>query len=178
MKTTPLETTDPSVHLIEPNVERDAPLSVAWLEGDIGRNTLRLMGVTDDENKPSTLQGERERIEGFVTNPDQLNWAIQYNDRVVGAIWVDLVEKESVPAPAIHIMIGDPEARGKGIGSSSTKAVIGYLRDSGELQLFSRHLADNTTAAKLLAEQGFTPVGEPKPDKDGLIWQNVQLDLE
>ncbi len=178
MKATQLETTNPKVHLIEPDVERDAPLSVAWLEGDIGRNTLRLMGVTEDKNKAPTLEGEKKRVQGFVNNPKQLNWAIQYDDKVVGAVWVDLEEVNSVEAPGIHIMIGDPQARGKGIGSSSMKAVIDYLREDDCLQVFSRHLADNTAAAKLLADQGFTPVGEPEPDNDGLIWQNVQLDLE
>lgn len=68
--------------------------------------------------------------------------------------------------------------RGKGVGSASTKAVIEHLRDEGELQIFSRHLVGNEGAAKLLAEQGFQVVGEPQSDEDGLVWQNVQLDLE
>jgi len=35
------------LELVPPDVERDAPISLGWLEGDEGRNTLRLMGNTD-----------------------------------------------------------------------------------------------------------------------------------
>lgn len=108
MRTTSLDTTNPAIHLIEPNIERDAPLGVTWLEGDIGRNTLKLMGVPDGNKKPSSLEQEKERVAGFISSPDQLNWMIRYEDKVVGAIWVDLIENENVPAPSIHLMVGDP----------------------------------------------------------------------
>lgn len=177
MKAPDLVTQNTHVRLIEPNVERDAPISVMWLDGELGRSTLKLMGVPDKDNHASDLEKEKERVEEFLETTEQLNWAIAYDDSVVGAIWVDLIEKEGVPAPSVHIMIGEPSMRGKGVGSASVKAVIDYLNDQGELQVFSRHLADNTAATTLLKDMGFEPVGTPQTDQDGLVWQNVQLDL-
>lgn len=178
MKTIPLETADPQVHLVEPDIERDAALGVEWLGGDLGRNTLRLMGVTDGNNNPSTLEEERERVHGFITKEDQLNWMIAYGGRVVGSVWVDLEPTQYVPAPAVHIMIGDPEARGKGIGSAAIKAVIDHLKLTGAAHVFSRHLVENAGAAHLLHYLGFTNLGEPYSDKDSLRWQNVSLKTE
>lgn len=111
MKATPLETPISKVNLIEPDIERDASLGVKWLEGAMGRNTLMLMGVPESTIKPPTLDQEKVRVENFISQPNQLNWMIQYENKVVGSIWVDLIPKERVEAPAIHLMIGDPEAR-------------------------------------------------------------------
>jgi hypothetical protein len=102
MKTIPLETDNPSVHLVEPKLARDSQLGVQWLHGDIGRNTLQLMGVSDEDNQPTTLQQEKQRVAEFIERPDQLNWMIEYQGQVVGSIWVDLESKARVPSPAIH----------------------------------------------------------------------------
>ena len=61
-----LVTQIPELELVQPDIERDAPISLEWLEGDVGRNTLRLMGNTDENNKPSTLEAEKERVQGFL----------------------------------------------------------------------------------------------------------------
>lgn len=174
MKTIPLETNNPNVHLVEPELERDAQLGVQWLHGDIGRNTLQLMGVSDEENKPTTLEQEKQRVAEFIEKPDQLNWMIEYEGKVVGSIWVDLEQKDSVPSPAIHIMIGDPSVRGKGIGFSATSKVVEYLEELGNKSIYSRHLTKNTGARSLLDTLGFKNAGEPYSDDDGLEWQNVE----
>lgn len=44
MKVPVLETNNPHLKLIEPDIERDAANGIKWLEGDMGRTTLRLMG--------------------------------------------------------------------------------------------------------------------------------------
>lgn len=178
MKTVLLDTSDPLVRLVEPDVERDAALGVQWLQGETGRDTLRQMGVAVRDNLSTDLAKERDRVGDFVSNPDQLNWMIQYDCKVVGSIWVDLKEKEGLPAPAVHIMIGDPGARGKGIGSTSMESVISYLDSKGYSTVFSRHLANNNRAAKLLEEQGFEDMAESYLDQEGLTWQNMKLKLE
>ena len=172
-----LETTDPLVHLIEPNVKRDAPLSVAWLSGDAGRETLRLMGAADRDNKPPTLPGEQERISNFIENKSQLNWMIQVDGTVVGAIWADIVPSDELPAPAVHLMIGDPSKRGRGVGEKALKAVITYLGQLGEMHIYSRHLLSNSASAQLLQHNGFKELGGIYIDGDGMTWQNVVLDL-
>ena len=55
MKTGILHTINPSVLLIEPNLERDAPLGVEWINCPEGHNTLRLMGVADKDNKTTNF---------------------------------------------------------------------------------------------------------------------------
>ena len=162
--------------LVEPDIERDAQLGVEWLSGDLGRQTLRSMGVTDEHNQPTTLEQERERVRDFIEGTDQLNWMIEYDGRVVGSVWVDLTNAEYVPVPSIHIMIGDPSVRGKGVGFASTRAVVDHLRAQGNKTIYSRHLAHNQPAAKLLGDLGFVPLDEAYSDADGLNWQNVRLE--
>ena len=177
MKAPQLQTIEPNIILIEPDIERDAQLGQQWLEGELGRNTLKLMGVADKHNQATTLEQEKERVRDFIENADQLNWMIQLDRKVVGSIWVDLKSKDKVPAPALHIMIGDPIARGKGVGGASAAAVIEYLRQQGETAVYSRTLVHNTTAKKFLKSIGFVPEGEPYTDVDGLDWQNAALHL-
>lgn len=175
MKAPELQTTATAIRLIEPNVERDAQLGHLWLAAEDGRRTLSLMGVADKDNRATTLDEERSRVEGFIENPDQLNWMIELDGRVVGSVWVDLEPKHTVPAPAVHIMIGDPTARGKGVGRASLAAVIAYLQEQGEVAIYSRILVCNATAKNLLHDLGFAPDGQPYADQDGLEWQNLAL---
>ncbi len=102
---------------------------------------------------------------------------IQLGDKVVGSIWVDLKPTIELPAPAVHIMIGDPSARGQGVGSASTNAVISYLEGQGEKAVYTRCLTNNSTAIKLLEEQGFQTLGDKYIDENGLEWQNSKCDL-
>lgn len=166
-------TSNPDVVLVQPDVERDAVLGVQWLEGELGRATLTSMGVADKDNKPTTLERERERVRDFIEKQDQLNWMIEYQGKVVGSVWADLKQVGNVPAPAIHIMIGDPNVRGKGIGYAATSKVMEHLEDQGFKSIYSRHLTKNGGASGLLQSLGFTELGEPYTDDDGLEWQNV-----
>jgi len=175
MKTIPLVTQNSALELVAPNVARDAPLSVAWLAGAEGRNTLALMGVPSNHNAPSTLEREKARIYTFIHTTEQLNWMLSYNGHIVGAIWVDLTASGNLPAPSVHIMIGEPEARGKGLGSAALKAVIAHLKTIHQNTVYSRHLVDNKNALQLLASAGFEPDGNPYTDPDGLTWQNVAI---
>jgi len=168
-----LQTDKPDVMLVEPNIERDAALGVHWLEGELGRATLASMGVADKDNKPTTLEYERERVRDFIEKQDQLNWMIEYQGKVIGSVWVDLKQVGNVSAPAIHIMIGDPEMRGKGVGFAASSKVIEHLQGLGFDNVYSRHLTKNSGASNLLQSLGFTNLGEPYLDDDGLEWQNV-----
>jgi RimJ/RimL family protein N-acetyltransferase len=168
-----LQTDNPDVALVEPNIERDAPLSVGWLEGKLGRATLASMGVADKDNKPTTPEEERERIKDFIERQDQYNWMIEYQGRVVGSVWVDLQQVDTVPAPAVHIMIGDPDTRGKGIGRAAIGRAIEYLESLGSKSIYSRHLTKNNGASGLLQSLGFADLDSPYTDDGGLEWQNV-----
>ena len=173
-----LETTDPGIKLVPPNVERDAQLGVEWLAGEDGRETLKLMGVTENNNKPTTLRAEKERVQGFIENTNQLNWMIELNGKVVGSVWLDLVETEYLLSPSIHIMVGDPTARQGGVGAAACSAVIEHIRSKAKFtSMYSRYLTINIGSKKLLSKLGFEVYGDDYVDQDGLRWQNVRLNI-
>ena len=174
-----LQTKSPDITLVQPDVERDAPTAVKWLEGNIGRTTLKLMGNDGEHNRPSTLEEERVRIKGFLDSDDQLTWMIRLQDKIVGTVWVNLNETEYLLGPSVHIMIGDPGARGQGVGGNTITTVIDYMRNAGEYDtLYSRHLATNERASGLLKEVGFKILGEQYTDQSNLSWQNVSKSLK
>lgn len=176
MKAPILETNNPDLRLVEPDIERDAANGVKWLEGDMGRTTLQLMGVADEHNKPTTLEAEKERVNDFLTRQDQLNWMIKHQGKIVGSVWVDLESSDFLASPSVHIMIGDPDMRGKGVGLASVSSVIEYLKDNGEETIYSRYVTTNEGSEHLLSKLGFETLGEPYNDGD-LLFQNVRLDL-
>lgn len=57
-----LSTRDNSIRLVSPDINRDAPLGVRWLGGEAGRDTLRLMGAAEKDNRPTTLEQESRRF--------------------------------------------------------------------------------------------------------------------
>lgn len=173
-----LNTSYNGLKLVAPDVERDAPISLKWLEGSSGRETLRLMGSSDKQNKPSTLENEKKRVRDFIKSPDQLTWMLQLNDQIIGSIWISLKDTQHLPAPSIHIMVGNPESRGQGVGTYASEAVIDHLMNNTSYDcLYSRYLAENQPAANLLLGLGFERHGELYVDKDGLSWQNVKMEL-
>lgn len=173
-----LETQILGLELVQPDVERDAPISVQWLDGDIGRNTLRLMGNTDKRNQPSTLEEEKKRVQDFIESKSQLTWMIKFQEKIVGTVWINLESSDYLPGPSIHIMIGDPSSRGHGVGLNTIKTVVEHLKSGGNYEiLYSRHLVTNEVADNLLRDVGFENLGEEYKDSDGLGWQNEQLDL-
>lgn len=176
MKAVTLETNNPNLKLVEPDVERDAVTSVKWLEGDMGRATLQLMGVAEKDNKPTSLEEEKERVKDFLAREDQLNWMIEHQGKIIGSVWVDLEASEHLPSPSVHIMIGDPDMRGQGVGLASINSVMGYLKDNGEQTVYSRYVTMNTSSEHLLSKLGFSNLGESYTDDD-LLFQNVRLNL-
>jgi RimJ/RimL family protein N-acetyltransferase len=97
---------------------------------------------------------------------------IEYEGKVVGSVWADLEDSEDVPGPSVHIMIGDPDMRGKGVGTSTVNTVLDYLEEQGHDIIYSRHLITNHRADELLKSLGFTNLGEPYIS-DTLEFQNL-----
>ncbi len=172
----PLLTNNPHVQLVKPDVERDAPLSVAWLAGPGGRQTLKMMGVTDSLNQPSNLEEETKRIQNFLKNDDQYNWMVQFSDKVVGSIWVDRRDTKKLKGPAVSLMIGDSSTRGQNVGEAAIKAVIEFLQSQGHRYIYACHIIDNQASSTLLGKLGFKNEGAPYTDaEDGLVWQTRVL---
>lgn len=43
---------------------------------------------------------------------------IRANDKTLGTVWIELEPTEYLAVPAVHIMIGDIDYRGRGIGKA------------------------------------------------------------
>ncbi|MDQ5886595.1 MAG: hypothetical protein QG593_541 [Patescibacteria group bacterium] len=175
MKAPQLETKDTLIRLVEPNVERDAALGLKWLNGELGRITMQSMGNSEEalqEILPTTLELEEERVKDFIHGENQLNWMIEHDGNVVGSVWVDLHDSDDLPSPSVHIMIGEPAMRGKGVGTSAMGMVLNYLKEQDFNDIYSRHLTSNEGADKLLKQFGFTDLGNTYTS-DTLEFQNL-----
>ena len=167
------------IQLLHPDTERDAPFALDWFDRPEGRETLLSMGNAPHEITETTLENERKTIEEFIdleTNHQQITRMIQVDNRTIGAVWIELTEKHGVKPPSIHIIIGDPAYRGKGIGLSVMKSAIIYAREVLNYQaVYSRHLASNQGIIAVNRSLGFIKDGAEYTDDNGLTWQNVVL---
>lgn len=176
-----LSTIIPELSLVKPQPNRDAVFALSWFDSENGRDTLLKMGNTPDEITEPTLEGEHATIEEFLTLEDegkQKTWMMRYGKATIGAAWIDLIENHGVEAPSIHLMIGDPSYRGKGIGKATMNAMVTYLKENGNLTIYSRHLVSNEAVTGLNRSLGFIPDGQSYVDENGLEWQNIKLSLD
>lgn len=176
---TPIETSLPNLRLIEPNPLRDAPITLSWFESSYGKETLLLMGNAEHEIGVPSLESEIQTLEEFIDLKEknvQLTWMIQTENKLVGVAWIELVANHSVQPPSVHLMIGDKEYRGKGIGKATMLALIDYIKTYIETNtIYSRHLKHNVVATSMNRTLGFIDDGSSYIDKNQLEWQNVKL---
>ena len=169
------------IQLMVPDVERDPLFAYGWFSRAEGRATLLSMGYAESEIEPSTLEGERATIRDFLAlekEGRQITRMIGIDGKIIGAVWIELFENHGVKPPSIHMLIGDPDYRGKGIGSSVMQSAIEYIKN--ELQLptiYSRHLVSNIAVTKLNESLGFVKDGKPHVDDNGLDWQGIKLEI-
>jgi len=174
-----IKTDIPNLILVAPNPERDAPFAHKWFTSEYGKETQLLMGNAECEIKPSTLDSETATLQKFIDKEqkrEQLTWMIRDQDKTIGAIWIELIDTPEVKSPAVHILIGDKDYRGKGIGKEVMGKIIQYINNDLKLRdIYSRHLAKNKAAKGLLESFGFLNDGNTYTDKNKLEWQNVHL---
>lgn len=171
----------PDVQLVVPSVKRDPPFAYAWFSQPRGRATLLSMGNAESEIEPPTLTGEMETIQEFLSlekEGQQITRMIIYGGKTIGAVWVELFENHGVKPPSIHILIGDPDYRGMGIGLSVMQSAIDYVKNQLLFPaVYSRHLTSNVVVIKLNESLGFVKDGVPYTDDNGLEWQGIKLEL-
>lgn len=176
MITSDILTSDESIRLITPDILRDAERNVEWTADEEGRETQKAMGVPADQMQELTLQEAMVIVQTLVLSEKDILWMIEYDGEVVGMIEVHLEPNDYLAAPAITIMIGDPEARGHGVGFTAMQAAIAWLQyDEGEEIIFSRYPTDSRAACRLSQKLGFEEDDEPYTDQSGQQWQNVVL---
>jgi RimJ/RimL family protein N-acetyltransferase len=139
------------------------------------------MGNAEDKIDAPSIKEETDRINDFLKlekENRQLTWMIRYNNRTIGAVWLELQDTDYVKSPAFHIMIGDKSYRGKSFGAAIMEEMITYTKDILKSPvLYSRHLTSNSGIAHLNKAFGFMKDGEPYQDDDGLEFQNVKLEF-
>lgn len=174
-----METDREDILLLTPNIERDAPFALDWFSRSEGRQTLLSMGNPENGIVAPTLDGERATIQEFIDlekDNKQITRMIVMDNITIGAVWIELFENHGVKAPSVHIIIGDSEYRGRGIGTTVMKAAIKYATEVlGAAVVYSRHLSTNTNIAAVNKRLGFKADGNVYADENGLIWQNVKL---
>jgi len=173
-----LPTSIPELVLTNPVPDRDARFALSWFEGTSGRDTLLKMGNAPSEILESTLEGELATLQEFIALEEegkQKTWMLRYGETTIGAAWIDLIENHGVKAPSLHLMIGDPYFRGKGVGKAVMTTMIGYLKKNGDDTIYSRHLVSNEVVIGLNRSLGFVSDGQSYVDENELEWQNVKL---
>jgi RimJ/RimL family protein N-acetyltransferase len=176
---TAIRTSLASLTLIEPKPINHAPATLSWFESDDGRETLLLMGNAEHEIKKPSLTSETQILEEFVElrhKNEQLTWMLQFKDKVIGVAWIELIENHHVLPPSVHLMIGDKEYRGRGIGKATMQALVQYIKYNIDTKvIYSRHLKSNIVVTNMNRRLGFIDDGESYIDNNMLEWQNVKL---
>jgi GNAT superfamily N-acetyltransferase len=175
-----LITSLPQLLLIKPVAARDAKVAYEWFSSESGRDTLLKMGNAPHSIVDTSIERETKTIEEFLRQEEegsQITWMLCYAGTVIGAAWIDLTENYGVKSPSVHLMIGDPAYRRKGIGKATMNALLSYLEDDGFKIAYSRHLAGNKGVTLLNISTGFKLDGKPYTDSEGLVWQHVKRDL-
>lgn len=174
-----MHTNDPTIFLLPPDIDRDVPFALSWFQRPEGHATLLSMGNAEHEIEPSTTESETAILREFIELEEQqkqITRMIIVDHKTIGVVWIELEENHSVQPPSIHIMIGNPDYRGKGIGKSVMQAAINYVRNTLRLDtIYSRHLANNTAVANLNRSLGFEKDGSPYTDSNGLVWQSIKM---
>lgn len=169
-----------AVQLLPPNVERDAPFAYSWFTRPEGRDTLLRMGNAEHEIPAPSLRAEQDRIQEFIeleAANKQITRAISVDGITIGAVWLELTEQHGVKPPSLHIMIGNPDYRGRGVGKQAMLGMVEIAKTHGYTTIYTRHLVQNTIVKRLNDSLGFVEDGDEYTDQNGLVWQPVILSL-
>lgn len=175
------KTIDNTLKLVAPNPKLHAPITLSWFQSPDGRETLLLMGNSADEIQSPSLEAELSTLNEFVEmekQNKQLTWMIEFKQKIIGVAWIEFIENHGVKPPSIHIMIGDKDYRGQGIGEKTMMGLMQYIKDNTTFDtIYSRHLSSNHAVHSMNQSLGFLEDGAPYRDKNGLEWQNVKMPI-
>ena len=171
---------NPTIKFIEPDIKRDSPFAVEWFNGPEGKDTQLMMGIPEKEIIKTTLELEEVKLQKFIDldkENKQITRMISVDHKTIGVVWIELIKNHNVEPASIHIMIGNPEYRRKGIGSTVMKDAVDYSHSLGHMKIYSRHVVENQNIAKVFKSLGFKNDGEHYHD-EGKYWQNVSKSFD
>lgn len=163
--------------LVNPKPKKDALVSVQWLEGEAGKETLRLMGCLVTADFVPSFKAEAKRLKLMLKSKHEIIKMIEYKGDVIGQIEVWTKQFDNVSAPSVSLLIGSPNMRGQNIGSLVLSAVHYIIKALGYHKAYTRALLANSQSNKFFMSNCYQKQGQPYCDSSGLLWQNYSASL-
>ncbi len=150
----PIESARLRLRLLE---ERDLPLTLAWRNrDDIRRWFFHSAPIAPDQHQ-AWFAAYRERDDDFVFVIEERE---RGGYRPVGQIALYHVDRQARRGEFGRLMIGPPDAAGKGLATEATRALLAAAPDRlGLAEIHLEVLARNARAIKVYAACGFQVVG-------------------
>ena len=138
--------------------EADLDRTLAWRNQD----RVRTGFVTSSVIPPAT---HRAWFAAYAERDDDFVFVIEEGERPVGQVALYGIDWAAGTATFGRLLVGEPDALGRGLASEATGLVIGLARQLGLRELRLEVFPDNARAVALYRKHGFEPVGA----QDGLL---------
>lgn len=137
----------------------DTDLIVAWRNSDAVRKNFIY-------REPFTRQGHEDWIRNMVETGKVVQTIIcdLASDRPLGCVYIRDIDRRHNKAE-YGIFIGEPDARGRGLGTAAAKLMLRYCFEEEKLhRIYLRALAGNNRAIRSYEKAGFRKEGCLKDD--------------
>lgn len=137
----------------------DTDLIVAWRNSDAVRKNFIYQ-------EPFTRQGHEDWIRNMVETGKVVQTIIcdLASDRPLGCVYIRDIDRRHNKAE-YGIFIGEPDARGRGLGTAAAKLMLRYCFEEEKLhRIYLRALAGNNRAIRSYEKAGFRKEGCLKDD--------------
>lgn len=142
-----------------------------------------LVRLARHRNEPLTDEEVERLVRERFTTAQMLAFAlferIGAAEQLIGSCTLANLDIENGTA-SFHLMIGEPSARGRGLGSDATRLVAQFAFNALRLHRLSLTLfAFNEAALRCYTKAGFTEEGRMRDaiTRDGRRWDEIQMGL-
>lgn len=158
-------------------MREDTDLIVAWRNSDAVRRRFIY-------REPFTREGHENWIRDMLDTGRAVQMIIcdLDTDRPLGSVYIRDIDRRHNKAE-YGIFIGEPDARGRGVGTAAAKLMLRYCFEEQNLhRVYLRVLSDNLQAMRSYEKAGFVREGYLKGDVciDGeyqdVVWMAVTAD--
>lgn len=149
--------------IIRPMTEEDVPALKEWMS-DKSIYTYWGKGPSKAELNPELLFEKEEKP----TKSFHLGVALKDDDKVVGDLWVYLIEKDRMASVAIRLSKG---VHGCGYGTEALRAITRFCFEHTELRrLWTEVDVRNVASCRILEKCGYTKEGHIRQGKMVNTW--------
>lgn len=149
--------------IIRPMTEEDVPALKEWMS-DKSIYTYWGKGPSKAELNPELLFEKEEKP----TKSFHLGAALKDDDKVVGDLWVYLIEKDRMASVAIRLSKG---VHGCGYGTEALRAITRFCFEHTELRrLWTEVDVRNVASCRILEKCGYTKEGHIRQGKMVNTW--------